>query len=305
VAFAALTASRLGLRSALVTSGPLDVVQALHQTLKGIEIQVIPSTEATIFENIYSSGVRRQYLRGRAMPLTLDAVPVRWRAAPVILLAPLAAEIGPELPAALSRSPGRLVAATPQGWLRHVDAGGEVSPAPFDLAGRILPHLDVMVLSYEDILQTSASWPLSKLPKVSSGQPVEPSFSAGQDPPENHVTWDGRDRANMLLSSWSRIVPLVVVTCGASGAVLFRDGQVPQEFPGYPAHEVDPTGAGDVFAAAFLVKLYRTGDALLAMDFANRVAACSIEQVGVDGIPTSQAVLARFGTPISSENIDY
>ncbi|MGO8947965.1 MAG: PfkB family carbohydrate kinase [Ktedonobacterales bacterium] len=298
VAFAALTANRLGLRSALVTSGPPDVLQALYQALPGIEIQVVPSSEATIFENVYTSGVRRQYLRGRARPLTLDAIPARWRAAPVILFAPLVGEIGPDLPAALSRSPGSLVAATPQGWLRHVAAGGAVSPAPFHLADRILPCLDAMILSYEDILVSPDNLPVSARHATAANPAGDPTSPDRQDPGEQPTELD---LANKLVSSWAQTVPLVAVTRGAAGAVLFQAGRTSQAFPGYPAHEVDPTGAGDVFAAAFLVKLYRSGDAAVAMDFANRVAACSVEQFGVDGIPTYEAALARFGQSISSE----
>ena len=84
----------------------------------------------------------------------------------------------------------------------------------------------------------------------------------------------------------------MVVTLGASGALLFQAGQAPRAFPGYPAHEVDPTGAGDVFASAFMVQVHKTGDAAIAVDFANRVAACSVERLGA--IPTCMEALARF-----------
>ena len=160
------------------------------------------------------------------------------------------------------------MAATLQGWLRHVDDRGAVSAAPFDLAEQILPHLGAIILSYEDLLQS----------------------------PDRR---EELDRATALLSSWALTVPQVAVTRGAAGAALFQAGQRARQFPGYPAVEVDPTGAGDVFAAAFLVSLYRTGDAAAAMDFANQVAACSVEQLGVAGIPTCVEVLARFGRSIS------
>ena len=108
----------------------------------------------------------------------------------------------------------------------------------------------------------------------------------------------GRSRVNSLLSTWGRTVPLIALTRGSAGALLYQQGQPPESFAGYPAREVDPTGAGDVFAAAFLVQLYRCGDARVAMDFANRVAACSVESTGVSGIPTSEMVLRRFGNPL-------
>ena len=93
VAFAALTASRLGLRTAVVTSGPEDVEASLRELLPETAIHCVRSADATVFENIYAAGRRRQYLRGRAAPLTLDAVPAPWRVAPLVLLAPLAGEV--------------------------------------------------------------------------------------------------------------------------------------------------------------------------------------------------------------------
>lgn len=284
VTFAARTAQRLGLRPAVVTSGPQDVLATLRATLPGVPVASVASPTATTFENIYlsppreagslgaSSGARRQYLRGRAAPLDLDAVPAEWQAAPIVLLAPLADEIPPALAAAF---PGALVAATPQGWLRRWDATGLVYPGPLEHAGMLLPHLRALILSREDLLPFSGA-PLERL-----------SPDVPRDPPA----------ADAILAAWARIVPLVVVTRGAAGALLFRDSAEPVAFPGYPAMEVDPTGAGDVFAAAFLCELHATGDPAAAIDFANRVAALSVERSGAEGIPTRADVAARYGTP--------
>ena len=67
-----------------------------------------------------------------------------------------------------------------------------------------------------------------------------------------------------------------------------------ERFPGYPASEVDPTGAGDVFAATFLCALVATDDPAEAMDQANRVAALSVEGVSTSAIPTPAEVAARY-----------
>ena len=54
-------------------------------------------------------------------------------------------------------------------------------------------------------------------------------------------------------------VPLGALTFADKGAVLFVNGER-YAVPAAPAHEVEPTGAGDVFAAAFLVRYNTTGD---------------------------------------------
>jgi sugar/nucleoside kinase (ribokinase family) len=55
---------------------------------------------------------------------------------------------------------------------------------------------------------------------------------------------------------------------------------------------VDPTGAGDVFAAAFFVRLTQTGDPWKAARFANRLATASITLEGVGGLGAMVANLA-------------
>ncbi len=83
---------------------------------------------------------------------------------------------------------------------------------------------------------------------------------------------------------WGRFIETIVVTRAERGATVYRGGEACQ-YPARPAHEVDPTGAGDVFSAAFLVRLAETGDPCQAARFANVVASFSVEGPGVQGIP--------------------
>ncbi|MGC8825836.1 MAG: PfkB family carbohydrate kinase [Anaerolineae bacterium] len=87
-----------------------------------------------------------------------------------------------------------------------------------------------------------------------------------------------------------RRVPVVVLTRGRRGAVVFAESHV-YHVPPRPAQEVDPTGAGDVFAAAFLVRLYEGCNYSEAAYFANVTASFSIEQPGPAGIPERRQVL--------------
>ncbi len=69
---------------------------------------------------------------------------------------------------------------------------------------------------------------------------------------------------------------------------------VTEHFPAYFITEVDPTGAGDVFAAAFLFYLHKYGDPRKAVKFANCTAALSVEHIGITGIPTLDMVVERI-----------
>ena len=256
VTFAALTAYRLGLAAGIITRADPELSALLPTFLPSVSLHILPSIKTTTFANHYKDGFRTQYLYARAEQLQLMDVPASWRNAPIVLFGPLAQEITPEFVALFPRRPGTIIAATPQGWLRRWDADGRVWPAPWQTAAQILPLLDVLILSHDDLLP----------------------FADGN-----------RSKADAILTEWSTRVPLLIATDGRHGATLFRQGHT-QRFPAYPAHEVDPTGAGDVFAAAFLTSLYKDSDPERAVDFANCVASFSIGQPDIQGIPTIDIV---------------
>ncbi len=92
-----------------------------------------------------------------------------------------------------------------------------------------------------------------------------------------------------LVSEWEDLVKIIVVTHADRGATVYHGGESCQ-YPARPAREVDPTGAGDVFTAAFLMILSETGDPCQAAAFANAAASFSVEGHGVTGIPLRHQV---------------
>lgn len=77
---------------------------------------------------------------------------------------------------------------------------------------------------------------------------------------------------------WSH---LLVVTRGYDGCTVYL-GEESRHIPAHPAREVESTGAGDIFAAAFFVRLHQTGgNPWEAARFANEIAARSVEVVGL------------------------
>jgi len=92
-----------------------------------------------------------------------------------------------------------------------------------------------------------------------------------------------------LLEHLAQQTRVLVVTEGAAGAVLFWHGDR-RRFRAPRVAEVDATGAGDVFAAAFFVRLFNTRDPWEATRFATLVASRSITRIGLDGIPTPREI---------------
>ena len=103
----------------------------------------------------------------------------------------------------------------------------------------------------------------------------------------------GGDRG--WLERLASVAPLLVETRGREGAVIFQRG-LDTHVPAFWAQEVDPTGAGDVFAAAFLLRYRECRDPVDAARFANCVASFVVEAPGATNLPTRPQVSRRLLT---------
>lgn len=225
----------------------------LSELPAAVDLRVLPSATTSTFANIYTPLGRVQYLYTPAAHIVAADIPVALRRPRAVLLGPLTNEIHPDVAAIFD--PKALVAAVPQGWMRRWQADGRVYHQAWESADAILPHLGVLVLSLEDI-----------------------------------------DHDLRRLDPFFQHIALIVVTEYRDGSTIYQrqpDGQIREtKIPPRPANEVDPTGAGDIFATAFLIRLQETGDPLQAARFANVTASFGVEHVGVAGIPDREQVLA-------------
>ncbi len=250
-AYASLTASRLGLRTAVLTSAASDL--DLPLLLPEIDVRLLPSKESTVFENVYGPEGRLQYVWAKAGPIAASDVPQELREAKIALLGPLIGEVEEEIARCFPRS---LLAICPQGWLRTVLPDGRVEQgSPSRWRPRILlERSQALFVSDEDLLPTEAEEALAR---------------------------------------WAAQVPLLLLTRGARGARLWSEGRW-RQVPAMPTDEIDPTGAGDVFAAAFLSRYLETDDAWQAALFAAAAASIAVEAPGTAGIPSRRQVEERL-----------
>jgi len=247
--YSSITVRNLGLRAHVVTAVSKDFRQD-NPLLNGIEANYRISDSTTTFNNIYApNGRRQQYLLGAADKIYAQHIPAEWRNAKIAYLCPVADEVDASV---VNCFPNALVGATPQGWMRRWDEEGKVYPKKWESAAEILPHIDVLILSEEDII----------------GFPDE-------------------------LKRFIELTKIVVLTKGRNGATLYTEGNI-IESSAYSVNEVEPTGAGDVFAVAFLIKYYETSDILISLDFAHCVASFAVEAEGTMGIPTMEQVIRRL-----------
>lgn len=91
------------------------------------------------------------------------------------------------------------------------------------------------------------------------------------------------------IESFASSIRILAVTEGAGGARVYWNGDV-RHFRPPSVEEVDSTGAGDIFAAAFFIRLNATHDPWEAGRFATQLAAYSVTRPGILGIPTPEEI---------------
>ncbi len=88
-------------------------------------------------------------------------------------------------------------------------------------------------------------------------------------------------------------VRILVITQGARGARVFHAGHE-YFFPSFPVREVDATGAGDVFATAFVLKYAEKRDVATAIAFAHVAASFVVEGRGIDNLDALEKIQERL-----------
>lgn len=254
VTFASVTARNLGERVGLLTAAPHDLRQSA--LFHDIDIRGPETEVATIFENIYTPKSREQYVRATAPAIREADVPQEWRGPDSGIHIVHLGPIDQECdPELVNHFPKATIGLTPQGYMRAWPDDGRVRAIDWTGARAMLPRISALVLSGED------------LPKGPHGQEV--------------------------LQLYVAHCPIVVLTQGPRGCTVFQDGEAVR-VPAYPAREIEPTGAGDVFATSFLIHLSKSDDSLASARFANAAAAINIEKPGATGVPTLPEVQERM-----------
>jgi hypothetical protein len=93
---------------------------------------------------------------------------------------------------------------------------------------------------------------------------------------------------------------VLAVTEGANGSRLFWNGDL-RRFRPPIMKEVDPVGAGDIYAAAFFIRLSQTRDPWEAARFATQLGAISVTRKGLLGVPTLEEVESHLVEVITSQ----
>jgi len=82
---------------------------------------------------------------------------------------------------------------------------------------------------------------------------------------------------------------ILVVTESSTGARVYWNGNL-KYFRAPKQSEIDPTGAGDIFASSFLIRYHETNDPWIAGKFATQIASNSVKRRGLNSIPTQKEI---------------
>lgn len=210
--------------------------------LAGIDCRCRAGDDAALFINTYGEdGARSQWVESAAPEIGPGDLPDAWGAPDALFLCPVLSEV--PLAPWLSAARARLVGLGVQGFLKAAGPGAPGSRRPVVRAA------------------------FDPGPELLSR--VDAAFLSEED-----LSLASPDLLDRLRAS----VGFVALTRGANGARIYRDGGV-AEIGIYPTVAVDPTGAGDAFAAACLFALVAGADPIESAKLGAAAASIVIEGV--------------------------
>jgi sugar/nucleoside kinase (ribokinase family) len=121
-AYAALTASRHGLTTGVLTS--IDEDYPVREVLAGVDVHVTESEHTATFANYYDSGERSQALLASGSKIPQSAVPSNWTQPDILFAGPLLHELPTDCVDWFR--PG-LSCLVPSGWLRRWGPDGVIT----------------------------------------------------------------------------------------------------------------------------------------------------------------------------------
>lgn len=252
VTYSSVVAVRLGFKAHIITKCAVDSPYIKELESMGITMHVLPVRDLTkinvtsSFKNVYDTkGNRTQYSPEQQEGITMEDL-THFPEIPTgatILIAPVIGKVSFGLFENLSHK-GHL-AVTPQGYFRHFDKDGKVSQKPLEDTS-FLKYAEDVILSEEDL------------------------------------GFDGED----FFPKLQKACPLLIQTHGEKGSTIYETGNELYHIPAFPltpSEIVDFTGAGDCYAASFLLKRAEGWSIEEAGYFASFYAALKIAGLGGKG----------------------
>lgn len=270
-AYSAVTASRLGVKTGIVTRIGRDMPATLLQPLRdaGIDmrgIKVAGKNSRTTILSYDMAGNKSVSYEKIAPPILFSDVPEEYLEAEAALICPMDFEV--PLSTLQSLYEHHLVLMADLGGF-----GGTVATI-HPLSPKTANHVFLEELvKYCSIIKVSL-------------EDCQYLFGAIQDP---------EVAGNLLIELGAKVV---ILTLGGDGSQVYV-GQEKFIVPPFPARVIDTTGAGDAFCGAFLAEYLNTHNLHLSALFASAAASLMIEESGgvqVSRMPTPEQVRRKLAS---------
>ena len=246
---ACLALSYLEYSPVLIGTVSDDFKQGLETDLvsRGINFNLYPSKETGGFGLVYDEkGNRELDVLGRADDIPSDAIV--YEAADIVLLGPILNEIPVDLVKRIKNESNALIFTDPQGLLRSEENG---------------TIIHTKSKKYDEI---------AKLSNIIKANELEALVITGEDP--------RREPERAVKALYETGCDIAIVTLAEAGSIIF-DGRVISRIPPFTTDAIDPTGAGDTYAAGFISQYLDTPDDLTRVGcFASSVASIMVENSG-------------------------
>jgi sugar/nucleoside kinase (ribokinase family) len=248
VLYAGLFLARSGHEVTIIGKGDAEMENWIEH--QGIITTHFYQTSRTVeFDNVYVHNRREQFARC-GEKINLSEVPDIAFRSEAILVGSVLQEVDPEIVRASRQGVLMLEA---QGFMRHLSSEGKVLHRKSGDAEAAVRHCDIL--------------------KVDEAEAAVLTATTGAN-----------TAAGVLYQMGPKIV---IVTCGERGVIIF-DGTQMIRIRAPETDVIDPTGAGDVFGAAFLIKYLQTEDLIQAGLFGSAAAALSMTEFGTAAVPSAR-----------------
>lgn len=248
---ACLVAKKLGLNKVgLVGSIGPDFGDTFLRDMKHYGIDVSSQSmkrQTGGFHLIYDErGDRTLDVLGVADPIVPEDIPDAYLDAKFIIIGPVLGEVDFELVKFIRDRSEASLFLDPQGLVRIIGSDGRV----------------VHVCDRNEFKKIA-----ELMDFIKPNEPESETITGEHDPV----------RALYQLREMGRAIP--IVTLAERGSILIEGDRL-HRIPAFPTDAIDPTGAGDVYAGAFVTDFINHGDIVEAAMSASAAASLMVEQVG-------------------------
>jgi sugar/nucleoside kinase (ribokinase family) len=248
---AAITLAKLGTKPLTVGNVGRDFVSHFDNVMaqNGVLTRMQESDLSAGFEVLHGEdGQRLLRVIGPAEPLT--HLPEDLFGADVVIFGPILGEIPLEMIDAVKEQSSAQLILDPQGFVRRPFEDNVVKAWRHPEIESIVSKFDIVKPSEEEALTMTGL--------------------------------DARERPEEVLRmihSWG--CKIAIVTLAEKGSVIY-DGEKTYTIPAYAVNAVNPTGAGDCYAAGFAFKMLQSTDIYETGCFASAVASIRVQHTGPD-----------------------